>query len=227
MRPIIFSLLVSILFLAGCKKEELNSNSDKEKQKIYFLKVGNTWVYKNAVSTDVIIDGVYSTKKMTTYDTMYVSRKILNDDGKDLYEVKLKRSYVYNGVISYDESVFGEYVSINDLLHNTLGNYELWRGIPIKNEAIISGKKSGGSGGCDFFTYGNSIVADSIKFDYFGKSIDAYLSVFESYCEGGPIASERVFYHYADGIGLLKVEGSLPFSGGVTSKELIYFSELQ
>jgi len=80
------------------------------------LKVGNTWIYKNAVSTDVIIDGVYSIKKMTTYDTMYVSRKILNDDGRELYEVKLKRSYVYNGVVSYDETVFGEYVSINDLL---------------------------------------------------------------------------------------------------------------
>jgi len=90
----------------------------------------------------------------------------------------------------------------------------------------MPGKKSGG-GGCDFFTYGNSIVADSIKFDYFGKSIDAYLSVFESYCEGREIPSEMVYYHYADGIGLLKVEGSLPFSGGVTSKELIYFSELQ
>jgi hypothetical protein len=226
MKPILFSIVVSLLFFAGCKKEELNNNSDTEKQKIYFLKEGNTWVYKNKFPIRTYTSDGFIYDTLTAFDTMYVSRKILKNDGRELFEIKLKRSSVYNGIISYDESILGEYANINDFVYNSNGYNNIWRGIQIKNEANKPGKKSGG--GCDFHIYEIPVVADSIKFDFFDKSIDAYLSIYETYCEDNRIFPvERTSYYYADGIGLLKIIRNPKTWEGYTSKELIYFSELQ
>jgi hypothetical protein len=227
MKPIVFSLIVSLLFFAGCKKEESkisdNDISFTEKKSTKYLKVGNTWVYRRFDSQQI---------SDFRFDTIYISNSFSDENGVEVFEFRIKKVKLSNnGEETYIDTILG-------LASDKYDNVFFWGGyyfpVSIKNngEYLVINKKGGGDDEecySTYFKFPNE--STPVKYKFNNKEINAKLDTKESYCLDKPKTPAYVKdVFYADGIGYLKNETKYMKNGIVfrtITIELVYFSELQ
>lgn len=222
MKPLLFSFVISLLFFAGCKKEDSklpeneNDNSSVEKKSMKYLKAGNIWIYKVLFSGDIL---------NKRFDTIYISNSYIDEQSFEVFEFRIK-------TVQRDENDNIENVDrLLGVARESEGLVEVIEGYflgkEIRNEGEYWEINKKGGGGCETnYKYPNTDIP--ILYEYNGRKMNAILNTTEGYCDN--ILEHTTNYIYADGIGFVKRETRWHF-GTYTNytnlTELIYFSELQ
>jgi hypothetical protein len=163
MKPILFSFVASLLFFAGCKKEDSklseneNDSSTVETKSMIYLKVGNTWVYKIVYSEDII---------NKRFDTIYISNSFIDEDSFEVFEFRIK---------TIENNEFGLPQNVNRLLGKARENESIvevvegyFLGKEIKNKGeYLEGYKMGGDDCNTEYTYTKKNIP--IQYDFKSK----------------------------------------------------------